>query len=809
MFRFTLLVLFSFCIFKTDAQVFVKGFVKDELDRPVIKYDLSLLNAVDSHILLTRKISDSSGYFSIPVLEKQRFLIIIKQKGFNDFYTSNFTTDSNQELRLADITLTSIPQELNTVSVTAKYQSVTLKNGIMTLRVTDNPLATGITVLELLKQIPGIIVDGQNNVSVNGKPGVAIMFDGRMQQIPLPQIINLLSNMPSDAVSSVELIKNPQSNYDAAGSGGLINIITAKTKKKGLSGSVSESIGQGKRFGTGTNTAINYQSGKLRMFSNLSFLYRNPIVISRLKRTISSAPNEVSEVEENAITETGIYATNIKAGLETDLNAKTTAGINLNFSPADSWDNQQAKTSVSQGLALPFDHFNFITINREKYNSPSVNVYGLHYLDSMGSQLSFSADFTNFRYDALRQNKNRFFNKDEIEVLPMAAYNNTTKLDFKILTEKLDWKKVIDKTTQLEAGVKFSQVNNNSEAILDRNKPGTELFYKDTTFSNHFSYFENIYAAYANVSKSLAKMDIKLGLRSEHTSVDAKNTTTGFILKRSYINFFPSLSIDYHKSPKNNFQFTYSYRLDRPSYDQLNPSRTFSNQLEYSTGNPELRPQYSHNTGVDYTFNDRLTFSFSYTHIIGIIYGFPFAETNSQVQIDTIINLSNRNIVSQSVFYQLQFSKWFRSQLSVTGAYSQFGGIITGTSIGSSVLAFYSSLNNEIYLPGNYRLQVNGSFISGYKDAIQSYKPRGSADIAIQRKYLKDKLSVSVGLYDLLYTNVNRIETELPGQHYKLYMQNDSRRLRINFSWKFGSRNLTRKVENNQEDENKRLKKVN
>lgn len=696
--------------------------------------------------------------------------------------------------------------QLRTVAVSTRIPVMEMKNGMLVMNIENNPLAAGSTVLEMLKRMPGVIIDEQNNITVNGKSGIGFMMDGRLQQMPVTQMIQLLGNMPAASVASVELIKNPSAKYDAAGTAGLINIVSRKVKVKGFNGNVTESVGMGKRFGNGSSAMFNFRSDKLTVYTNASYFYRDPLMNVKLERRLQTG-NGTDIIQSGGQNESFINVLSFKAGLEYTISKKTTAGLNVGWAPQWSKEFQQNDMRIT-GQSFPYNYLKALTTGKDEYTSPSAAFFLIHTFDSTGTQLSFTADYTGFLYGQSRVNENRFLAADFTEIGPGLAYRNTNDLDFRIATQKLDFSKQLTHTLKLDAGAKAGFAENKSNTVLERNETGNH-FYRDSLFSNNYKCHERILAGYISLAKAMGKLNIQLGVRGEQTHIEASVTGNRFQLSRDYFNLFPNLSMDYTMDEKNSFQLTYSYRIDRPSYDQLSPIKVFNDQLNYSTGNPGLQPQYSHVAGIDFNHNHFMTHSLNYTHIRNSIYNYPFTREGSQVQVDTVINFTSRYMLAYSLMVQKQFKQWYQVQLSGTGGYSWFKGKINGEEGGSEAMMAYIALNNDFFLPYKVRLQVNASYVTPFRDGIQRYSGRTNVDLVVQKKLLKDRLNIALGIYDLFYSNYNRISSTLSDQYYYITMRNDTRRARLTLTYRLGNMRIDRKMNKTANEETNRIHKAN
>ncbi len=796
-------ILLVFAMQGLHAQSVVRSKLLNESDAPLQYEGVSLLHMPDSSVI-NHVLSDTAGNFLFAALHRGEYLIRTEVTGTFPVYVPFTVTEKTVDTTLIPIKIKQQNGVLNDVAVTATRPTLVFKNGAVIMDVLHDPSAAGNTVIELLKRMPGVIVSAQNEISVDNKSGVQFLMDGRLQQIPLAQFVLLLSNMPAEAVSSIELIKNPPAKYDATGSAGLINIVTRKARVKGNSGTLTESVGMGKRFGNGINAAVDLRSDKLSFFTNVTYLNRKPLADATIDRILKGNTG-ADFIHSETRTATTLNSLLLKGGVEYTITKQSVLGLSVSDAPVSSQDQFNNATTLTEGN--PYYQLLAKTNSDDKYSSTTATAYLQHQLDTNGTQLNLSIHFTSFSFKETRLNENRFLDKSDGEAQPTQVYKNNNNFDFRIFSPKLDYTAYLSQSVRLEAGAKASFTSNNSITLFARGNPSGD-FIKDIKFSNKFRYWEQITAGYFSLMKSWKSLNGQLGLRGEHTSINATDIASGISQQRQYFNLFPNASLNYQSNEKSSYQATYSYRIDRPAYDQLIPYKVFNDELNYSTGNPNLRPQYSHVVTFDYSYNRFLFASLGYTNISDCIYGYPVTAANSRIQVDTLVNMANRTLLSGSLMLQRQLAKWYQVQLTGTIAQSSFKGELNGTDAGSHAVIGFVRMANDIVLPHQIRLQVNAGYYTPYQDAIQRYSARGTLDISLQRKFLKERLNAVLAVNDLLYTDRTSVTTILPDQTSSYSVKNDTRRIRLTLSYRFGNVRVERKVKVDQEEAKQRIKKA-
>ncbi|MFL5765053.1 MAG: outer membrane beta-barrel protein [Bacteroidia bacterium] len=733
-------------------------------------------------------------------------MIKFNTAGFKTGWSQIITVDSLSQISLNPYNLKAEGVNLREISVSTMKPIIELKNGSVIMNIENNILSGGNTVFEILKRVPGVSIDAQNNITVNGRGGVRFLLNGKLQQIPTSQMINLLMGMSAESVSYIELIKNPPAKYDASGSGGLINIVLKKAKLKGFSGSLAQSASQGDYARAGTFVSLNYKSNKLTVFANLTYSYLHFETKNYFLRSIKDSTSTFQLLSQGKQTplHNNLF---LNGGIEYDVNEKTSIELNVNGSSGTITNQENAQEDIIGGNPYAYNYIKFNIGTQQTIFNPSVILSATHKLDSL-TQVQFSTDYTNYNEQFSRFTTNHYYNNTNLEVLPINRFGSTINNNFNIYTQNLDFTKEFKKSSNLDAGLKSSFVDNGSNANVQLTDPSSGQLYSDTSYSNHYRYHERILAGYFTLGKKIKSWEAKAGLRSEYTLIDANNLPKPYRLHRDYINFFPSGSINYELNKKNSLLANYSYRIDRPSYDQMNPATVFNDPFSKGTGNPILKPQYSHYLNLDYTFDNFITVSAAYQQTNNMIYYYSYGNPRTNVTIDTVFNYPQRNNASLSLFLQKQI-KWFSFNLYNVGMYRNFKGSVNGTTANSETFQFMTNFTFEFALPKKFKLQLQGFYSSGFKEGVQYYYPVGDASITVSKTIIDKKLDISLSLFDVFRTDYEPNTNQVGGQYSYYVERNDTRRFRIYIIWKFGKMKINPTVKRSNAEESGRLKSVN
>jgi iron complex outermembrane receptor protein len=786
----TLLILIFISTF-SFSQNFIKGSVADSTQHSVPFCALALVNAKDSN-LVKGNISDSAGFFIFENLKSGNYFIKINSVGFKATATASFTIDSISQIILPAQILKTEGVNLNEVSITSYKPAIEFKKGMVVMNVENDLLARGNTVLELLKRIPGIIVDAQNNITINGIGGARFLIDDRLQQMPAPQVIDMLAAMSADAVSKIELIKNPPARYDAAGTGGLINIVTKKAKVKGFNGNIGFGASQGKRFRWGPSGSFNYKSNRLSVFTNFSYGHWDGLNVTTLERTLSQNGNTES-INSNGTSASFQKVFFGSGGIEYDITKKMVLGFYVNGNHNNDAYVNSVQTVVNNAADFNYSQMDYTVNQKFKITAPNYNLSLLQKLDSTGGQIKFNAGYNQYLEDQVKLNQNSFYDANGLGAAPPSNYNSYMNRDFKVFTQKLDLNKTFKNKLSVEGGLKSSFVNNYNFTQLDFSNHSTGLFNGDTTFYNEYRYKERILAAYTTLSGSWDKIGFSFGLRAEQTDLSSRNTRTGYSFGRSYFNIFPSGSLDFTLNKKNTISTAYGYRIDRPWYDMMNPIRVFNEQLNYSVGNPQIKPQYTHNFTIDHNYNQFITQSIGYNRTTDFTFFYAYTPNGSKVNIDTVFNMPHRDNFYYSLSAQKRI-KWYSFQTYAVVMYRTMTGEIRGQDVSSKTYNVYFNLNQEFYLPGDFKIQIWSGRGSGFQDGPQHYYPRSAIHLSVSKAFLDKKLNITLTVQDILYKDYGPYSNNFSDQSYYYVEKYDTRRVRVMINYRFGKMRIQQRI---------------
>jgi len=778
------IVLFCFLIASSaiNAQCAIAGKLTDTLQAPISFNPIGLINNNDSSIV-KGVMTDVDGNYCFENIKTGSYRLTISALGFSTFYSDKIDYDSVHPITIPTIKLQSNGINLNEVSVAAQKKTVEYKNGNVIVNIEGTALAMGNTAYDLLSRLPGVTVS-DGNISIQGKSGVKILIDGKLQQASGQQLMNILKSMNASQIEKMEVLKKPPVKYDAAGTGGMINIKTNKIKLVGFSGSVFGTFSQGFYGNPSGGFTLNYKGRKINFFSGFT-------AAKEWRRMYEEFNNEfnynsiTTNTEGRYITKEHHHSETYNLGADWFINKNNSIGIKMNGAFGMGNVDNLSTTHFSDSLL----GYQTLILNSNKPNPwiyPEFNINAEHLFDTAGTALRFSANYNPY-WDIYAANfSNQFLNAENNNVSTPAIFKTSNTLTFTNANALLDFEKEFKKEFKIEAGIKHSYQEMVSDYYLKHQNYSTGEYMTDSTFSNVFNYQQNISAIYLNLSKQYKKFSFQAGARGENTVINTISQSNGLGFNRQYFNIFPLASIDFKKSDNHVFSLSYNKRVNRPDYNMFNPFTIFLNTVSSHKGNPFLKPEYSHDFGFNYSYKSWMNHSVNYTRLVNAFMGYNTQNDSTKTYVNSAANLKWADIYSYNLFIQKDIFKWWTVNLNATVFSVNGKGIINNLPYSFSYIAFNPNLYSRISLKKGYAIELNGFYLTPFLEGIYYTKSRSSVSVAIKKTFLEEKLSVSLAFDDIFWGQIRRTKVHYQNINMTGYQTYDTRRINISINYNFG-----------------------
>jgi hypothetical protein len=749
-------------------------------------------------------ISDTTGHFKITSSVEGSVAIAVSHAGYRKFRSDIFRAGDKD---LGTVVLIPVDESLKEVTVVAKQNIISVDAGSIIYNVAKSISSQGTNAFETLQKAPGVFVDNNNNISLNGKQGAMVLLDGRQTYLSSKELVDLLRSMPASSIRSIELISSPTAKYDASGSAGIINIKTIKSTLLGFSGSVTAGLSFGVILKQNTDLSFNYRKGRLNVFGGYNHF------IGDYKYLYGSDRIQKSKVYNSFTDDTDKRKKmGSRLGVDYSLNKKNTIGILLNgnflfgggITDTRTYIRSQAVANTEQTLDAVNDYY---YQNTQRYN---VNL-NYRYEDSLGRMLNIDADYGSF----VKDNKNlqsNIYHDNQNQVLSNSLYRSVNGIDVSLRAFRIDYTANLGKG-KLETGAKYSTITTGNDARFFRVTTAADSV--DERRTNQFRFQENISSGYINYKMSTGKWVWQAGLRVEQT------VSTGTLaykengiektnaIKRNFTDLFPSASVSVKPGDKHNFSLAYSRRIDRPAYQDLNPFIYLLDELSYWQGDPFLLPQMTHRATLQYVYKNTTILSLGFAH-----------TDQFSTKITDTLDISKVVIVPRNLGVQKNFSLSLTQVMPLAKGWDAvFNGTIYQVhniiafdrfrNFNLSQTAARMNLQQTVQLRSGYTLEITAIYVTGrLTGANESSRGVSQVDLGMQKNLWKNRGTLRLVFADIYKGSQGNSVQQYDGFYLRNYSYYETRQVRLNFTYKFadnagkGPRNRNSALEN----ENSRIK---
>ncbi|MGS2762018.1 TonB-dependent receptor domain-containing protein [Sinomicrobium sp. M5D2P9] len=760
----------------------ITGKVIDEgLQEPIPYATVVARSAADNEIL-TGGITQDDGTFELKGLPDGQMIFEVQYIGYKTYHKQvNIPSDSHK-VNLGTIPLEENVAELEGVDVVAERSTIEQKIDRKVINVGKDLTTAGATASEIMNNIPSVNVDQDGNLSLRGNQNVRVMVDGKLSNVPIAQ---LLKQIPSTSIKKIELITNPSAKYNPEGMSGIINIVLHKNANIGFNGNVNLGLTEAEDAKFNSSVDLNYRNGKFNVYgsygnnigkyNNKGRLFRNE---QNLEQKFSFRNNNKSHL--------------YKVGMDFYLNDKNTISF---FTNQNTFDGKGAGTT---NIFYHDDEANNLFQSLNDNSSNHSQQYNFDYKRDFakeGHNIELEVDYNRFSNDGSIDN--RFQGPSQFP-----DYIDNTDTEREQTTINLDYINPLSEKSKLELGAEARVFETN----LDFNSTGMS-FNADgeliPTPSTAFDYGMDIYSAYATFGQNFDKWSYQVGARIENVEVKADtNTVRAFTDK--YTQLYPSAYVTYSPTEKNQYQVSFSRRVDRPGIGQVNPIRKWSTPLISEFGNESLEPQFTNSVEANYT---RRLKEGSIT--AGVFYRRIEDEINHALYVDPLDE--NRLILTYDNFddnssYGLEISgnykpvKWWNFNTSFD-LFSQTQKGYVGTEyMEVDNTAYNFRMNNNFTVTKKLTLSLFGFYRGRNKSLQFDAKPMYFVNTGARYAFADGKGTLSLNVNDIFNTMRFAFDSERPFvQTGKFTWESNS--VYLGLSYRFGS-GKNRQIQRKNRDDN-------
>lgn len=655
--------------------------------------------------------TDANGRFTLDVRQRGQYVLLVTSIGRTPVRCEFTIAKDQRRVDLGTLLVSESAEELQDVVVAVQKPLIKVEGDMIAYSVKDDPDAKTNTLLEMLRKVPMVTVDGEDNIQVNGSSNFQIFMNGKPSPMLSGNSKDVLKAIPAESIKNIEVITNPGAKYDAEGVGGILNFVTdQKQGMEGYTGSVA--LQTGNRM-NGGNAYVMVQKDKLTLSVNASEMLMNTPAVeaTNVRQNLADGSTVTSSTTTSGHNNMS-FAT-VDANYQID--EQNTVSATVSLMNMNSNNDMEMLTSTVPGS-------DYSQTNDNKMRSTSVNAsvdYMHTYSDNPRHTLT-----TAYRFSTSPRHNDML---TEYQGIDMPDYDRTDKNNMMEHTLQLDYVQPLSTTQTFEAGGKY-------------------VYRQSTSVSDLLDYEHqnSIGALYGTFSQTLGKVNLKAGLRYEFTSQDVtyrKGNGEDFSL--TYNNWVPNFTLTYSPTYGNNLSLSYNMRISRPGISVLNPYRNTQDLHNVSFGNPNLEVETSHNMQLTYNyFSAKAMFNASlrYSYLDNGIESYSYLADN--VLYSTYGNIGQRQNTALSLFASLSLTPTTRLTLNSTTSYvdlraSEMGYKNSGFTE-MAMINLQQTLPWDLKLSAMYMLNTPSVTLQGESAGMNMHM------LGLTKTFLNDRLSVGI-----------------------------------------------------------------
>ncbi|MBU2557727.1 MAG: TonB-dependent receptor [Bacteroidetes bacterium] len=591
---FNTLNAYSTEVVPVDKESGIKGKVIDRASNRVVEYATIMVYSLPDSSFVEGGITNANGSFELK-LKQGKYYLTVQFLGYHTRLIDDIeVTRGRSMVDLGNLVIAPDDALLEEVEVVAEKSTVEMTLDKRIFNIGKDISTTAGNAIEVLENIPSVTVDIEGNVSLRGDEGVRILIDGKVSGLAGINSRDALRSLQADMIDRIEVVTNPSVRYDAEGTAGIINIVLKKDRRNGFNGSIDLSTGIPLQYGVGINT--NYRLNKVNFFVNYALNYRERLGSGNSRRDFFREDGTYTTFQDSERERKGL-SNMIRTGAEYFITPNDVLTFSLMYRTSD-------EENISTVIYDDFGPGNEFLANSERVDNEKETDPNLEY------SLDFKKDFA--REDQTLTANFRYFNNSETEnsavterISPVGMMiteefqrieNNERESNFQF---QVDYVHPFTKKSKFEAGVKYEQREIDNDYMVEE-MDSTGQYVPLPEYTNRFIYDEKIFAAYLLYGNEVGRYSYQAGLRTEYSDISTLLRETDDAGNQNYFDFFPSLHLNYKLTEDDQLQLSYSRRIRRPGFWLLNPFRSFTDNRNIRTGNPNLKPIYTDSYELGY-----------------------------------------------------------------------------------------------------------------------------------------------------------------------------------------------------------------
>ncbi|MGN6180225.1 MAG: TonB-dependent receptor domain-containing protein [Mucilaginibacter sp.] len=780
-----------------SGGVDVVGNVVEKASGKDVPYATIFISKADDSIQTASAMTDSIGHFSLHLSTTGIYILRASAIGYVNSRQSIEIT-SGQRLPQLKIYLQTDIHSLNEVQIKGKQPLLTRSGEKLIVNVSASSLLNNKSVTDMLKYLPTVNVGMNNVLSINGKIGTRIYIDGKPAFSDDPR---MLQGINAGQIERIEIISNPSSKYEAEGAGGIINIILKRSKTNGFSNELNNTETVGKYYSQSSGDNFSVQSNQIRIYGNLSYTVNNQIQYLQNSRYVSLSNDLfVGSVTQKISNQTPFA----RIGIE----FTPTKNQVFDFSVSALHVNEHIPQSGNIFFSNP--PYPVDTVYRSHPDTKNtLSRYGisLNYdlkLDTMGQNFTVSADAKVVHNHSATDLLTQFLDISDTELKPDEQLLSNTPYDITLLGVQADYVLPIHHYMTVNAGLKTANIDSRNNNQFYNVVNG--VFIPDLGQSFRYHYKENITAAYISFNVVFnSKINLTAGGRLERTGAFSVVDDTASAYRRKYYNFFPNINLNYNPEADQSISLTYSKRIERPRYQDLNPFVFYIDLYDRLQGNPELQPQITDSYELNYLYKGAYNINVFYSNAKSVM--LPITLSDGIINITQMRNLSQNKTAGVNLTIPIDIFSIWHVDNNLSAFKSSYSTSVDAGNFYNKQTSFRATSTHSFKLPGDWSFYISGTYNSPFVQGIYHTGNIYWLTAGLQKSLKKSGLSFEFTADDILKTFKEIDVSNFQGQQIRSVMTRDSRTFSLSVVYKLKKGKEKKKTDFNSplQDQTKRL----
>jgi len=770
----------------SDKKGKITGVVIDSVSNSPIEAATVQLFSLRDSSLVTGAATNKAGEFSLEP-RYGRFKLKVSFIGYNVTIINNIRVNpETPEVNAGTIKL-SAGNEMTTKEIEVEAGAPVFENQLdkKVFNVEKTIVSESGSAVDVLKNVPSVTVDADGNISLRGSSNVKILINGRPSAMLGNDPSAVLEQIPSKLIESIEIMTNPSSKFDPEGTAGIINIILKKQQEDGYNGTISTNVGTGDKYNTSIN--LNLRKDKFNFYGSYNYRLFNQLG--------NGATNKQTLFNDSTFynNQTSVSRGRMKGhfgslGMDYSADKKNLFSLSSNYNWRDRNRNDKGLYTSLNGQNVITQMYNRVSLEDETGTGLDVNLSHKMKFDKKKEELNTVFQFSRSSEDESSDiNQNDYFTG-----IPFLLQRDNTNYSLDIFSGQSDFYNPLgnDNKSKFEAGVKgvYRSINSNYSSNYFDNILQSWIY--NANISNDFTYKDQVYSAYANYGNTYKNFGFQLGLRLEQTFTKSEQLTLNQNYENNYFSFFPSVYLTQAITKSDEFQISYTRRINRPNLHVLNPFIDYSDPQNLRKGNPYLKPEYINSFELGY-----MKYLASMT-----VSGSLFYRRVNDV-INRIVNLID-STTSMVTFENMAYSQTYGIELVASGSLAKWwtlngslsysktevsGTSSVGTTLDNSSNVFAGKLMTGLSFPNLFDIQFGYNYSGKMITATGSMDPMQTLDIAVKKDFFYKKLSLTLRVADALNTQKFAMQSNANDINIQAVRRRDSRNIFLTLSYRFGT----------------------